>query len=215
MPVRVSIRRHSHRPKESVGKEVGITRWGKFAAALRGLSLRSKGTQPKIYSSPYRRTRETGQIITKASGTGYRFRERKELGFDLLRSPEHREAARQYQIHGEKVFLEKWLTNQVDSRLFLTPREVATRLAKAMRKAQKGSTKQERVGRTETIDLEGISHLPHIMALFYELSRKRYSPNDLLKFNQAFQIEFGRQIILSYKGKKYDVTERFNELVGL
>ena len=210
MPVRVSIRRHSNRPKEAHAKEVNLTYWGKVKSFLIGVSLGIHGINPKIYTSPFNRTQETGRLIARGSGSKYAQRTRKELGFTLLRSTEFAEQYKSLLRDGEDMFLAKWLANQVNPKICFTPHEVALRVVRTMKIIPKGV---KRLSRMKNVDIEGISHAPHILALFYELTQKPVEAKDFLKFNQAIKIEFGEKVILTHRDRRYDVTKKFNALL--
>ena len=208
-----NLRRHSDR-KDST--KTGLSRIGVNLARKFGARLNLKNT--KLYFGTVQRNKSTARfILQKAKGVALVPRMRRELTTSSLKKKECDAIVKQY--GGKEKATRVWLNGNVPASVVLPPRIAADRI---IRKKLKIAYKLARA-KKKRITIEGISHQENQQAVMERLlgfssekilGKKQIKPLERIKF--SFDNNQGLvSVIMKFRGKEYDVTQRFNKIIAL
>jgi len=207
----LNLRRHSER-KDST--KSGLT--AKGIKLARGLGSRLK-PNTKVYYGLATRNQNTARFaLQKAKRLKYVPRQRNELTTSALKREEWHAIVKK--MGGKEKATRAWLDGKVPADVVLPPRIAADRI---IRKKLKIAWKAVRTGK-QKVTIEGISHQENQRAVMERLlghnadelfGGKPIKPLERIKF--AFTKGKSMQVTMVFRGKKYDVTERFEKIIAL
>ncbi len=242
MPIRIRIRRHAERPTTGEGHggaQTPLTEKGKQHAFLLGKKLKGK-QQTHFYSTPIGRSVETARQIAKgANRKNAKIHIREGLTrFIKPHSPSESQTLTRLLTPPAHEVIRDWLQGKLPKHLFYSPHEMAVHMAYTMRHALRGTEKlyqwharaaeekRRTTGkkvprRNPFINIEAIAHDVTIVALVHALTGNppAIRGENYADFLEHAELQFKPTksgimgVRLLFRGKPYDVTRRFNELV--
>ena len=212
-PVRSQFGRHSIK---KAGTKTGLSRPGIRLARLVGKRI-PKRWMVKGYHSPVIRAESTVRLMLrshqKSGGKAYPvIRPKKELGLSYIVNPAA--CDRLEAKLGEKTFLRRWLNGKISERLIHHPHRVADAI---IRRRFGLGQRIARLGFKDKL-LKSVSHAWQIEAVFERLTGTRYDalpPGTQARPTEAMEVIHYQngKAILTYRGKRFDVTKRLDQIV--
>jgi len=205
------LRRHADR-KDS--NKTGLTLKGIRQARAFGARL---GPRTKVYYGTATRTTSTGKLIEQKADLRSKPRQRKELTTSALKRVEWEAIVKE---HGSKEKATRsWLEGKVSAEVVLPPTIAADKI---MRRKLRLAWKLARAGKKGVV-FENITHqenqqavLERLLGISSEalLRGKPIKPLEAITF-KFFKEKEGTRVELTFRGKTFDVTRRFEKVISL
>lgn len=225
MSVRVYLRRHAKRPPNTelirLG-DTGITDEGKQSSRALGKSIRkSAGNKPVLFFTTDKpRTRDTAQAIMEGGSYPGKPRVMRHLTSLIRPSAKtlHREELIKLSVKTNDQILRDWIAGKISPDLLFSPEE---EVAHTIRYWKKFQSKIKNVTNRK-VHVEILTHDSTIAAFLYVFlnikpngtsKNTRDNPSSI-GYLEALPISFGNRIELKFRGKKYDITEKFHAIAN-
>ncbi len=216
--VLVSLERHADKKK---GTKTGLSRKGISQARTKGKSF-PRRLKSKAYASPQTRAVSSARFgLQSANASGRKVypkesyvRARKELGlasFNLKVWDKLSEA-----LGSEERLMRKWLDGNYCKQVGVRPETIADRIIG--KRFGLGLAVRELGGKD--ILLRNLSHVPVLEAVFERLTGREFQLTEPKgtsgRPTESLTVSFTKKgrAILSYRGKRYDVTSNLKRIVG-
>ena len=214
--ISVSFERHADKKKGTI---TGLSAKGIAQARAKGRKL-PRGPKVKGYYSPVTRAASTlklGMQTARRVGvkTYVKDRPNKALGMDGIHDLDAIYAMIE-KAGAEEPVLRKWLDGKIPTRVMEKPEQVADRIIRD--RVAFGKFVFE--WGAKDIMLRNLSHSWILEAVFERLTGRRIpiskEKGGIAKPTEGFTMAFNKKgrAILSYRGKKYDVTANLNKIIA-
>ncbi len=226
--------RHADKSGETLSP-FGQKRAGSAGRFLRGRIVFSSSTVPRAVETAERLARAAGQgqIVSQHSELNYfncvrdlsaleklGVEERKKFpSEEKLRKQYPNEAVFQQKLFeikekADSVVTRKWLDGKIPTSIIMSPKEVSDSI---IRRLEKNIFSAKAAGKNVSVN---VSHADFIVAVFERLTGRRFDllrpKNQYARPLEGMRFDFLKsgRIILRYRGKRFDVTKCFNEIVS-
>ncbi len=225
MSVRVFLRRHARRPSNTEmikHGDTGITEEGKRAARSLGKTIRdSRGKKPVLFFTTDKpRTRDSAQAMMEGGSYPGKPRVMRHLTSLIRPSAKttHREELIKLSAQSNDSILREWINGKISPELLYTPEE---EVQHAIRYWKKFQTKIKNI-KNKKVHVEILTHDSTIVAFLHiflgvkpnAMKNNTHDNPSSIGYLEALPITFGKRIELKYRGKKYDITEKFHAIAN-
>ncbi|MBI4044061.1 MAG: histidine phosphatase family protein [Candidatus Diapherotrites archaeon] len=216
--LRVKVRRHAQRPtNQGIGIFTSLlTSSGEKKSRALAKHLRIHGIQPKVYTTELKRNIRTGQLIRRGTQSPYPQRTRSWGKYFIKPTAPKKELEEVFKGEAHDI-IKKWLKGEVSERVLYSPHECAINTLHLLRFFPRATQRAQKYSYKGPTHAEFIAHDVTIAALLHELTGQVPVPKpekEYVRPLEALQFTFTpNQITLRFRGKNYNVTQKFNELV--
>lgn len=113
----------------------------------------------------------------------------------------------------EELVIRDWLDGKVPASIFDKPKDVADPMIKRL---HQNLSEAQVAGKNVSVN---VTHSDLVEAVFERLTEKKFNllrPHIMARETEGLRFDFLKsgRIILRYRGKRFDVTKRFNEIIS-